>query len=81
MSLLRVLRNLAVLVILTVGSLGLIPRTMAATCLGGGAACTNGNQCCSHACMGGRCCYFVHGHYCTSWVQCCSRACIDHRCN
>jgi hypothetical protein len=85
-SLLRVLRNLSVLVILTVGSLGLIPRTMAAqsSCHGVGTACTSGKQCCYYpavACERGHCCYFIHGHICGSSVDCCSGACIDHRCN
>jgi len=82
MSLLRILRNLAVLVILTVGSLGLIPRPMAAaSCIGAGAACTQFTQCCSHACHNGRCCNFIYGHYCSSSVDCCSPyVCFRNRC-
>ncbi len=47
MSRLRVLRNLAVLVILTVGVLASTPRQAAAKqCRGAGAACNNGRLCC-----------------------------------
>ena len=52
MSLLRTLRNLAVLTILTVGFLSLPPRTVAAqtSCLPARAVCKSPAQCCSHVC-------------------------------
>jgi hypothetical protein len=81
MPLLRIFRNLSVLVILSVGALTLIPRPVAAqsSChpLGGGCGglsvkCCFGLICSSH----GTCCSKpFHGMSCTSYVQCCSGDC------
>jgi hypothetical protein len=86
MSLLRILRNLAVLVILTAGGFSLIPRPVAAqsTCepLGAYCAVPYRSQCCGGLC-GWRhtCCdkpyYFS---YCTTSAECCSGSCFNHRC-
>jgi len=69
MTLLRILRNLAVLVILTVAALSLNPRPVAAqsTCRPLGAGCTSSSQCCSGSFCGWRrtCCDKpFHGQYC-----------------
>lgn len=85
MSLLRILRNLAVLVILTVAVLSLNPRPVAAqsSCQPLGASCTSSSQCCTGSFCGWRhsCCDKpYHGQYCNSYVECCSLACFNHRC-
>ena len=84
MSLLRILRNLAVLVILTVGFLSLSPRPIAAqsTCGQLGAVCTTAAQCCVHYCSPRtlRCCIPLHNRACTNWTQCCSGMCSGGRC-
>ena len=85
MSLLRILRNLAVLAILTVGILSLSPRPTAAqsSCRPQGSACTHygvNPQCCFNWCYFGHCCSAIHNAYCTSALQCCSRSCILHHC-
>ena len=83
MSLLRILRNLAILVILTVGSLSLIPRPMAAqsTCRPKGASCTSKAQCCTHYCgLHGNCCFPFPHQACTSGAQCCSGICLSTGC-
>jgi len=82
MTLLRILRNLAVLVILTVAIMSLTPRRVAAqsSCLPLGAYCHpyGGNhQCCNNWCGGtGRCCLPLHNMVCTSSAQCCSGFCF-----
>jgi hypothetical protein len=87
MSLLRILRNLAVLVILTVAIMSLTPRTVAAqsSCLPLGAYCHPygiDHQCCNSWCgYTSRCCKPLHGMTCSSWIQCCSGACINGGCN
>jgi hypothetical protein len=85
MSLLRILRNLAVLVILTVAYLSLLPRPMAAqtSCQPLGTACNSSAQCCNHWCgpYARRCCKPLHGMTCSSWIQCCSGVCINGGCN
>lgn len=83
MSLLRILRNLAVLVILTVGILSLTPRTVAAqsSCRPLGTVCTSSRQCCNSYCGSGRCCLFLHNAICKSNAQCCGLSCISGRCN
>jgi hypothetical protein len=84
MTLLRILRNLAVLVILTVGWLSLSPRAVAAlsTCHHVGALCTSNAQCCFFSTCDRHhiCCSLFHGAYCTSPAQCCSNTCIKGRC-
>jgi hypothetical protein len=56
MSLLRILRNLAVLVILTVGVLASTPRRAAANqCAKGGAPCNHKPCCVGFTCSGGIC--------------------------
>jgi hypothetical protein len=83
MSLLRILRNVAVLVILAVAVLSLNPRPMAAqsSCLPLGSACHLHHQCCNSYCGAGRCCLFLHNAECTSSEQCCGTSCISGRCN
>jgi hypothetical protein len=74
MSLLRILRNLAVLVILTVGGLGVTPRQAAANqCGGGGARCTIHKPCCvGFVCSGGSCLACVgYQHLCSAAHPCC----------
>jgi len=86
MSFLRSLRNLAVLVILTVAVLSLNPRLAAAqssSCRPLGHYCTSGSQCCSHLC--GRrhtCCDKLSpGQYCSSSAECCNTYCtVGHFC-
>ncbi len=88
MSLLRILRNLAVLLILTVGFLSLSPRTVAAqsSCHPIGTACSSSTwtrgQCCYGWCSpyAHRCCLPFHNMACSSWTQCCSGACVQGRC-
>ena len=86
MSLLRILRNLAVLVILTVAALSLNPRPVAAqsSCQPLGGFCTQYGltaQCCNHWCGIRRtCCLPFHNMYCTASAQCCSGVCISGRC-
>jgi len=83
MSLLRVLRNLALLVILTVAGLSLSPRPVAAqSCRPLGTACTRSAQCCSRLCGWHHSCCSepFRNQYCTSWKQCCSALCLNNRC-
>lgn len=87
MALLRTLRNLAVLVILTVAALSLISRPVAAqsSCQALGTVCTQygwNAQCCNHWCSPSarRCCLPFHNQACSSWSQCCSGACVQGRC-
>jgi len=83
MSLLRILRNLAVLVILTVGGLSLSPRPVAAqsVCQPLGAVCTITAQCCTHYCgPHHNCCIPVWGRACRTNADCCSYMCWGGRC-
>ena len=86
MSLLRILRNLAVLVILTVGGLSLSSRPMAAqsTCRPLGTACSRySSKCCTGSLCGpyGRCCNKpYYSQACTRSDVCCAGACINGRC-
>ncbi len=87
MPILRTVRNLAVLVILTMAALAFAPRpTAAQTCEPLGAYCSGthlrNSQCCSGFC-GERntCCdKLFYSEYCTSSVECCSGFCDNHRC-
>jgi hypothetical protein len=86
MSLLRILRNLAVLVILTVSGLSLVPRAMTVQppCRPPGAVCQSQAQCCPYlACSQTthRCCIWYR-QACTSNSQCCGNDCnsVYHRC-
>jgi hypothetical protein len=86
MSLLRSLRNLAVLVILTVAFLSLTSRPMAAqsSCRPPGSYCHpfgRNAECCTSWCYGNRCCWAIPGHMCTNGLQCCSGTCVGGRCN
>ena len=83
MTRLRMLRNLAVLVILTVAALSLNPRPVAAqsSCHPVGTRCTSSRQCCNNWCYDYRCCWAVPGHSCTSGLQCCTGTCVGGRCN
>lgn len=80
MTLLRMLRNVAVLVILTVGVLTLSPRPMAAqtSCQPLGTACNSSAQCCNHWCgpYARRCCLPLHNMLCTKAADCCSGVCL-----
>lgn len=85
MFLLRILRNLAALVIVTIGGLSVMSRPMAAqsSCQPLGGPCEAKSQCCSGLC-GWRysCCDKpFHGQYCVSYAECCSRSCVNHRCS
>jgi hypothetical protein len=85
MSLLRILRNFAALVILTVGGFTLIPPPVAAqsTCHPLGAFCNSTAQCCPGSLCGFRrtCCDRpLEGEYCTTSAQCCDGFCFEHRC-
>ncbi len=84
MSLLRILRNLAVLVILAIAGLSLAPHTVAAqsSCGVVGTVCSSSAQCCLHYCsqITGRCCLPLHNRACTNWTQCCSGQCSGGRC-
>ena len=87
MSLLRIFRNLAVLVILAMGYLSLSPTPVAAqsSCRPLGTACTQygwNAQCCNHYCSpyAHRCCLPFHNMACRSSAQCCSGACLQGRC-
>lgn len=87
MYLLHVLRNLAVLVILTVGVLSLSPRPVVAqsSCQPLGASCSSTAKCCavdgSFCGFRHTCCNKLYWHeYCTSSAQCCSGACWHHMC-
>jgi len=80
MSLLRILRNLAVLVILTVGGLSLIPRPMAAqlSCRPVGASCPRPGitgYCCTLVCSQHYTCCLLGRRVCTSNAQCCNNFC------
>jgi hypothetical protein len=64
MSLLRSLRNFAVLVIFTVAGFSLMPRPVAAsTCRPLGSSCTKQNQCCAGS-------YCFPNHRCCTWQHC-----------
>jgi hypothetical protein len=79
MSLLRILRNLAVLVILTVGVLTLSPRPMAAqsSCKPLGDWCTSSAQCCNRWCgVRRQCCLPLHNMACKKSTDCCSGVCL-----
>jgi hypothetical protein len=88
MSLLRVLRNLGVLVILTVGGASLVPRPMAAqsTCEPLGSYCKIsgfGRECCTLVCGPyHNCCNTAWGLHaaCTTNADCCSLTCRGGRC-
>jgi hypothetical protein len=84
MTLLRILRNVAVLVILTVAALSLNPRPVAAqsSCKPLGNWCTSSAQCCNRWCgpYAHRCCLPLHNMACTSSAQCCSGMCISGHC-
>lgn len=78
MTLLRILRNLAVLVILTVAALSLNPRPVAAqsSCQPVGSVCARG--CCPGSLCGprGTCCDKPYrNQICTSSAECCSGIC------
>jgi hypothetical protein len=85
MTLLRMLRNVAVLVILTVAALSLNPRPVAAqsSCQPLGTVCTSTAQCCTghlrwcspyvH-----RCCLPLHNQGCTKSTDCCSGTCLPY---
>ena len=80
MSLLRTLRNLGALLILTVAvfSVTSSPSAAQSSCLPLGAHCSlTNNQCCNHACgpFTRLCCKPFKGMACTSNAQCCSNAC------
>ena len=79
MAFLRVIRNFAALVILTVGALGLSPQAGAArstTCLGFGGSCTSRAQCCFPYCgPHHNCCNPLHNVACTKNSDCCSYMC------
>ena len=84
MTLLRFLRNLAVLTILTVGVLSLTPRTVAAqsSCQYIGGACNSNAQCCLHYCspVTRHCCAPWHNRACSNDNECCSGLCRGFRC-
>jgi len=84
MSLLRIFRNLSVLVILSVGVLSLIPRPAAAqsSCIPLGFFCkrvgppNTGTGCCANWCgLRGFCCRFGENAPCTNSRQCCAGWC------
>jgi len=85
MFLLRIFRNLAVLVILTAG-FSLIPRPVAAqsTCepLGAYCAVPYHSQCCDGFCGWKHTCYNkpFWDQYCTTSAECCTGVCWNHRC-
>jgi hypothetical protein len=82
MSLLRILRNFAVLVIFTVAGFSLMPRPVAAsTCVPLGHHCTK-QQCCAGLCSSllHYCCIPFPGESCTGPGQCCSGGCFAGRC-
>jgi hypothetical protein len=83
MTLLRMLRNVAVLVILTVAALSLNPRPVAAqsSCRPPGSYCNRYTKCCNNWCYDNRCCWAIPGHSCTSGLQCCSGTCVGGRCH
>ena len=84
MSLWRIFKNVAVLVILMVAVLSLLPRqtsAQTACSIPLGSACPKFGltaQCCgSHWCgFSGRCCLPLHNMACRFAAQCCSGACI-----
>ena len=82
MSLLHVLRNLAALVILTVGALGLNPQAGAApsVCQPNGGFCTSSIQCCSRICGHYHNCCIFPGKACFKNSDCCGLSCAGHRC-
>ena len=88
MSLLRIFRNIAVLVILMVAGLSLIPRqasAQTACSIPLGSACSKyglNAQCCGfHWCgVSGKCCLPLHNMGCSFPAQCCSGACVQGRC-
>jgi hypothetical protein len=83
MTILRNFRNLAVVVILTLASLSLSPRPLAAqsSCQPVGGVCNSPGrnaQCCGfHYCSPHRrCCVPLNHQACTSNTQCCSGICL-----
>jgi hypothetical protein len=82
MSFLRSLRNLAVLVIVTVAGLSFSPHSVAAqsSCRPLGASCSSGVQCCSRMCFGHCCDKGFRGMGCNSSAECCSGFCLNHMC-
>jgi len=90
MTLLRIFRNLAALVILTVVGLTLNSRLAAlpfSSCIPlGSAGCSASRGCCAGLCyrLGGnpygRCCLPFHNEECTTNADCCSGTCAEHRC-
>ena len=81
MTLLRILRNVAVLVILTVAALSLNPRPVAAqsSCQPLGGVCSYTSKCCPGSLCGPRhtCCNRpLRGESCTSSAQCCQGVCL-----
>ena len=86
MSLLRLLRNLAVLVIFTVTILSLTPRPVAAqsSCQPLGSVCGSGRACCPGSLCGPHrtCCDKpFYSMYCNTSAECCTGLCLNHRCN
>jgi hypothetical protein len=80
MTLLRILRNVAVLVILTVAALSLNPRPAAAqsSCQPLGSVCARGKACCPGSLCGryGRCCNKpYYSQACTRSDVCCTGIC------
>lgn len=82
MTLLRILRTLAVLVILTVGWLSLSPRAVATgVCQPVGGSCTSRAQCCFPYCgPHHNCCVPFHNRACRQNADCCSYQCSGGRC-
>lgn len=83
MSLLHILRNLAVLVILTVAALSLSSRPVAAqsVCQPIGGFCTSKAQCCFPYCgVFHNCCVPFHNRACRKPADCCSYQCSGGRC-
>ena len=86
MTLLRILRNLAVLVILTVAALSLNPRPVAAqsTCRPLGGVCGATLKCCPGSLCGriNRCCNKpLYSMACTRSDVCCTGVCYNGRCS
>ena len=82
MSPLRVLRNLAVLVILTVAQFGLASPSVSAqtTCGPVGAVCSVNAQCCFRCGVLHRCCaHLFGGNQCKTNYDCCSGKCLPSR--
>ena len=83
MTLLRILRNLAVLVILTLGGLSLAQGSVVpqSSCKLLGAFCTSSGQCCQRYCGPyHNCCVPFHNRACIRDADCCSYKCQGYRC-